>query len=382
MPVLRLPSFGVSMTTLVIGQAAHFTVTVASDGAAVAIDPSATVAAALYSADGRTLVAALAAPISTAPGANWPAGVVAIDVDASVTTGLVVGDLVLTLTSAAFGARRYRVMVESVDRPVASQLFIRDIVTDEIRADRLTAAASLLNRKAALTDSYIWQKVLAAEAEIGRALRVPLVPTQFFPVAPTDDEIAALPAGMPWQIDPPYDYDPMFFRSERWGFMMTRQKPVQNVSRVRFSYPDEGGSLFDLPLDWLRMDAKYGQIRFVPATSTFAAPLSAFLMQALGGGRTIPFMIQLTYVAGLANAARDYPDLIDAIKKEAILKIVQDRYLPQSGSISADGLSQSVSVQMEQYQDVIDHTLYGDKGTNGGLMAAIHGVRVGVMGGA
>src|SRR3546814_15149872 len=89
-------------------------------------------------------------------------------------------------------------------------------------------------------------------------------------------------------------------------------------------------------------------------------------MQALGGGRTIPFMIQLTYVAGLANAARDYPDLLDVIKKKAVLKIVQDRYLPQSGSISADGLSQSVSVQMDQYQDVIDHALYGGKGTNGG----------------
>lgn len=370
------------MTTLIIGQPAHFTVTVASDGVVVAIDTSAAITAALYSADGRTLVAALAAPLSTAPGANWAAGVVAIDVDSGVTATLASGDLVLTLTSAAFGARRYRAVVESVDAPVASQLFIRDLVVDEIRSDRLTAAATLLNKKLSLTDGYVWQKVLAAEAEIGRNLRVPLVPTQFFPVAPTDEEIAALPAGMPWEIDPPYDYDPMFFRSERWGFMVTRQKPVQSVARVRFAYPDEGGSLFDLPLDWLRMDARYGQIRFVPATSTFAAPLSAFLMQALGGGRTIPFMIQLTYVAGLANAARDYPDLLDVIKKEAILKIVQDRYLPQSGSISADGLSQSVSVQMDQYQDVINHTLYGDKGSNGGIMTAIHGVRVGVMGGA
>lgn len=382
MPVLRLTSSGISMPTIVIGQAAHFTVVVASDGVPVAIDSSASISAALYSSDGRTLVAALAAPLPAAGGANWATGVVAVDVDASATTGLAVGDLVLTLSCVFFGARRYRVMIEAMDVPVASLLFIRDLVVDEIRSDRLTAAATLLNKKVALTDNYIWQKVIAAEAEIGRSLRVPLVPTQFFPITPTDEDIAALPAGMPWQVDPPYDYDPMFFRSERWGFMVTRQKPVQAVTRVRFAYPDEGGSLFDLPLDWMRMDARYGQIRFVPATSTFAAPLSAFLMQALGGGRTIPFMIQLTYVAGLENAARDYPDLLDVIKKEAVLKIVQDRYLPQSGSISADGLSQSISVQMDQYQDVINHTLYGDKGSNGGLMTAIHGVRVGVMGGA
>ena len=230
-----------------------------------------------------------------------------------------------------------------------------------------------------MSDDYIWQKVLAAEAEIGRTLRVPLVPTQFFPVQPTDEQIAALPDGMPWGVDPGYDYDPGFFRSERWGFIVARQKPIQSVQEVRFVYPDQIQGLFKLPLDWVRMDAKYGHIRFVPATQTFAAPLSAFLMQALGGGRTIPFMIHLTYVAGLANAARDYPDLLDIIKKKAILKIVEDRFLPQSGSISADGLSQSISVQMDQYAGVVDHLLNGDQGSNGGLMTAIHGVRVGAM---
>lgn len=369
------------MTTLVIGQAAHFTVTVQSDGIPVPIASDASLGAALYSSDGRTLVASLDAPLSGAPGAKWGSGVVAIDVSDTVTGTLDPGDLLLTLTGP-FGAKRFSLRVEAIDVPVASQLFVRDVVVAEIRADRLTAAAALLNKKVVVSDDYLWNKVLAAEAEIGRELRVPLVPTQFFPLPPTPEEIAALPPGMPWGVDPGYDYDPGFFRSERWGFIVTRQKPIQDVTRVRFVYPDQVQGMFELPLDWLRMDAKYGHIRFVPSTSTFAAPLSAFLMQALGGGRTIPFMIHLTYVAGLKNAARDYPDLLDIIKKKAVLRIVQDRYLPQSGSISADGLSQSISVEMEKYQDVIDHTLYGNKGTNGGLMAAIHGIRVGVMGGA
>src|SRR3546814_7506991 len=98
---------------------------------------------------------------------------------------------------------------------VFSSDLVRDVVVDEIRNDRLTAAASLLNKSVVVTDNYLWGKVLAAEAEIGRELRVPLVPTQFFPIEPTPEEIAALPAGMPWGVDPGYDYDPGFFRSER-----------------------------------------------------------------------------------------------------------------------------------------------------------------------
>lgn len=369
------------MTTIVIGQDAHFTVTVARDGHPVPLDESLPVSAALYTADARTQLHALGNLDPNADDASWADGVVAVEVSSSVTGTLDPGDLILTLTGA-FGVSRYRVTVEAIDVPVHSQLFLRDVAVAEIRADRLTAAAAMMRKNITLTDDYIWDKLLAAEAEIGRELRVPLVPTKFFPLRPTQDQIDSLPPGMPWGVDPGYDYDAGFFRSERWGFIVARQKPIIEVQEVRFVYPDQHGGLFVLPPEWVRMDARYGHIRFVPATQTFAAPLSAFLMQALGGGRSIPFMIHLTYLAGLENVARDYPDLLDVIKRKAVLKLIEDRFMPQSGSISADGLSQSISVQMENYQQVIDHTLYGPKGTNGGLMAAIHGVRVGAMGGS
>jgi len=71
---------------------------------------------------------------------------------------------------------------------------------------------------------------------------------------------------------------------------------------------------------------------------------------------------------------------LDAVLKKAALKILEDAFLPQSGSISADGLSQSMSVDMDKYHDAIDRILNGGKGSNGGLMTAIHGVRFGVMG--
>ncbi len=103
-------------------------------------------------------------------------------------------------------------------------------------------------------------------------------------------------------------------------------------------------------------------------------------MQALSGGRLIPFMIQLRYTSGLQNVFRDWPDLIDVIKKKAVLGIIKDSFLPSSGSISADGLSQSSSIDTGMYDDMIDLAIDGPKGSNGGLMTAIHGVRFSILG--
>lgn len=249
----------------------------------------------------------------------------------------------------------------------------------KLRSDRLMMSANGAMPSVTVTDDYLWEKLRAAESEIGHTLRVPLAPTAFFAETPTEDEIAAL-NGMPWAIDPGYDYEPASFAAnDKWGMLKLRNKPIQSVSRVRFAYPGGSGSHYDLPLDWLRMDKKYGTVQFVPSSTAFVAPLNAFVMQAIGNGRNIPLAIQLTYVAGLTNAARDYPELIDLIMKKASLKIIEDAFLPQSGSISADGLSQSMSNDMEKHYDSIDRIINGGKGSNGGLMTAIHGVRLGVM---
>ncbi|MNP11944.1 hypothetical protein D3C76_1041570 [compost metagenome] len=96
-------------------------------------------------------------------------------------------------------------------------------------------------------------------------------------------------------------------------------------------------------------------------------------------GRIIPSMVEVEYTAGLTDVANTYPELLDCIKKKAVLKVVADAYLPQSGSISADGLSQSLSVDMDKYHDAIDHIINGPAGANGGLMSKIHGIRVMVM---
>jgi hypothetical protein len=63
-----------------------------------------------------------------------------------------------------------------------------------------------------------------------------------------------------------------------------------------------------------------------------------------------------------------------------VLKVIEDGFLPSSGSISADGLSQSLSMDMEKYRDMISTTLFGPKGSNGGLLTAIHGIKLFTMG--
>lgn len=241
----------------------------------------------------------------------------------------------------------------------------------------LLAAKTHFPDVAELSGEYIWNKLMAAEAEVGRTLRVKLTPTAFFSQPPSQAQIDAL-AGMPWDIDHAYDYDPEMFQGNRWGFLDVRNSPLISVSSLRYSFPSTDQLNFEVPLEWLRLDKKYGTLQVVPSTAASIA-ISGFLLQLLMAGRRIPQVLHLTYVAGLEHAARDYPDLIDVVKKTAVLKIIEDAFLPQSGSISGDGLSQSLSVDMGKYDETIDRILNGRKGSNGGLRAAIHGITMGVM---
>lgn len=366
------------MTTILAGQPATFTVTIQRNGAPVAIDAGSTVTAQLFTADGRTPQSD-AAQQTAAPG--WASGEVSVTLDATA-TGVPAGAAMLVVASTVPAiVKRFAVRIETAGDFERSGLFVKDIAVDRLRADSLMMAASGAFTAVQVSDDYLWDKLRAAESEMAHELRVPLVPTHFFPDTPSDAEIEAL-NGQPWAIDPGYDYAPGDFAfNDKWGYIKMRNKPLHSVSRVRFSYPGGPTAHYDLPLDWLRMDKKYGQVQFVPSSTAFAAPLNTFVMQAIGQGRTIPLAIQFTYVAGLDNVQQNYPELMDAIMKKTVIKVVEDAFLPQSGSISADGLSQSISNDMDKHRDTVERIINGEKGSNGGLMAAIHGVRFGVMGG-
>jgi len=254
-----------------------------------------------------------------------------------------------------------------------------DVAT--FKADRLLRAAQTYWPGVTLSDDYLLLQMQAAEATIAQRLRVFLEPTVVFPYTPSDAEVSAL-GGAAWAEEPGYDYDPTFFSAGRWGYIITRQKPIVSVEFIRFAYPSPQSAFFSIPDAWIRVDKKHGQINLVPAAASFAAPLNAFMLQAVGGGDMVPFMLQVKYTAGIQNVKSDprWANLLDVILKQAVLGVLEENFTPQSGSISADGLSQSLSLDMEKCRDMIEMKLFGPKGSNGGLWTAIHGLGLGIIG--
>ena len=359
------------MTTIISGSQANFTVKVQANGAPVPV--SGAVTARVFSMDGRTELVSEISLTQDAAGANWPAGVVAVSLPASATTNMQPGDAMLVI-QGGFGIKRFRLVVETLFAPTRTSLFIKDIVVEELRNDRLMSAAAGVLQDVKVSDDYLWDKIRAAESELAHQLRVPFVPTRFFPKEPTQAQIDALD-GQAWQVESAPDYEAQMFAGDRWGYIVTRQKPIIAVHQMRFVYPTENNGFFDIPLQWLSMDKKYGHIRIVPTSNAVLTGLAGMVMMNLAGGRTIPSMVHLEYDAGLTDVESNWPELLDAIKKTAVLKVVGDAYLPQSGSISADGLSESISVDMSKYHEAVDHIINGADGSNGGLMAKLHGIR-------
>lgn len=285
-----------------------------------------------------------------------------------------------TVTSALgrIDQRTIRLLIidESVDSIEGTALFPNVAITiEEMRRDQLALAAKYaLPASFSMSSSYLLAKLKAAEAEASRQLRIYFAPTIIIPDDAEQTEIDALEtANIRYAQEAAYDYDAHFFTGERWGYIVTQEKPIISVQSIKFAYPAPTQQVFEIPHSWIRMDKKHGHIRLVPASQTFSAPLSAFLMQALGGGSTIPFMIHVRYTAGLSNPEKDYPDLINLVKKMAVLSVMQDAFLPQSGSISSDGLSQSISMDVQKWHDGIEDKLDD-------LRDAIHGPRIAFLG--
>lgn len=232
----------------------------------------------------------------------------------------------------------------------------REEAVAELRDERLTFAADTYLGGAVPSDSTLWRKLLAAEAEVARKLSVPLAPTMVFSDQPSPEEVAAL-GGMPFLVEPGYDLDPTFFGSQMWGALMLRVRPVIAVESVKFVYPSMGQTFFEVPDTWIRLDQKYGQLQIVPGPGVSNAPVSVFTLQAIGSGVRVPHMIRVQYRAGLDCTLPENFDVVDIVMQMAVLRVLHDTFLPQSGSISADGLSQSVSGDLSKMQEGIDERL-------------------------
>lgn len=211
---------------------------------------------------------------------------------------------------------------------------------------------------AADNDELVFLNINSAIGAAKRAIRVPLVPTHFIPEG--DQTIVdSLPENTVWEEEPGYDFEGDMFVGRRWGAMMLRHRPVIEIKKMVFSYPyNQDQLLFEVPQDWIKIDKKYAHLNLVPATGLFLAPLSAYIMQMMGG-HGIPHMVHIHYVAGLKDIHADYPDLVDAIYKLAVVKLMLGILPSASTSINTDGFSQSDSFggdTIERYSKMTHET--------------------------
>jgi hypothetical protein len=258
----------------------------------------------------------------------------------------------------------------------------------DLRAQLALGPANYINM-AALTDSMVWDKLVAAEVECERLLKTFFSPVAVIPDMATEQEIEALEEAETRYITiAGFDYDPEMFKGDRWGLMRLPYRPVQSVESVIISFPAPFLQNYTVPGEWIRFDRKNGDLNLVPTTAAATTPVGAFALVAMAGSVTYPQAIQVRYTCGLTNAsgkvvtsfAQEWDDLVDVVKRIAIAKIFKMMMLPQSASISADGLSQSNSFNYKAWQDDINETLFGPKGSNGGLYTSIHGINSQILG--
>jgi hypothetical protein len=207
------------------------------------------------------------------------------------------------------------------------------------------------------SDGSLYRKLLAAEADAARYLSVPLSPTEVFPDDPTDAELAELD-GTPYLVEPGYDLTPDFFSvSSGFGTLLLRTRPILSVRSIKLIYPSFAATVFDIPMEWVRLDRKAGLVKIVPGAGSINAPLSIFSVQAMAGGYTVPYMIRVRYRAGIDATLPEYYDVRDTVFKMATLRLLQGAFIASSGSISADGLSESLSADVSKFGDDVDHSL-------------------------
>ena len=251
-------------------------------------------------------------------------------------------------------------------------IFNRTTDVPDLLNNRLVTALRRFDPTRVFSNDYLWSKLLTAESDTSHDLRVFLEPTEILPYGYLQSEADAITAAnplMPIKEEPGYDYDPSAFDSDTWGTIQLRQRPVIALHSLKFAYPSVSSALYEIPPDWIRLDRKYGTFALIPTQSSVTAPLSGFILSSLGGGRVLPYVLQVRYRAGLANARADYPGLVDLIFLRAGLSVVNEMYVPGSMSTSIDGMSQSISYDIGKMQDDV-------KDRTERLRKQLHGVRM------
>lgn len=249
-----------------------------------------------------------------------------------------------------------------IDQDEAVQTFTAEYINPLPMARQFLA--KLPSDPEQLSDA-LYKRILAAENTVAKRLRIVLEPTMVFPAPSGQVEQSKIDAlnGQTFLIEPGYDYDPTMFQTDRWGFLALDYKPVIRIVDVRIIYTDAQSSLFQIPLDWVRLDRRYAHVRFVPIGNMAAVSLQASLLPILAVGRLIPNGVRIQYEAGLNDGCQEFPEITQLIYRTAIAGILKDAWVAGQRSISGDGLSQTEGLD-------INALLYGAAGGRpGGLEA-------------
>jgi hypothetical protein len=339
-------------------------------GQAIAIPLSATVTARLFELGGSVPLTNPVPLSSSAIGAAWAVGKVVVKLPDEEVKNIPSQDALLIVSVTDGGVlREWQFLLDAAAIVVAdsTSLFRRDLIVSKFRAERLQSVGRYIGTA---SDDQIWSMLEAAEADAQRELHVYFRPTAFFPNDPTQAEIDAL-AGKPWAVDPGYDYTEDMIQPGGWTFLPLRQRPVIALESLTFTHPSMG-KFFTIPLQWVKIDKKYGHIRFLPTNNAFVPTLGGLMVGALGMN-SAPQYLEVRYTAGLKNAVAEYPDLVDLVQRMAVLRMLSGAAIPASSSISADGLSQSNSApDLEKMQAGIDKSLET-------LRQRIHGIPLMVL---
>lgn len=350
-------------------------VTLRRSGVLYPVAETSTVRGRWYTSDGLTPLTSWVTSSLSDPLGDWPNGEVALafdDAETAAMTGLTVL-LLIDVQPVSGDKLEWQVMFD-LDIPAnQSPLFPdRGATLAALRAQLLATGYI-----STVTDAALWQSLRAAEADAQRRLRVFLKPTVIVPDDAPLSEIQALEAaGTTYATEAAYDYDPHVYQGEAWGFVALRQKPLISIQSMQFAYPTPSQTVFDVPASWIRLDKKYAHLQLVPVGMTVLAPLSAMMLGTISGGLSMPMLVRIRYTAGLSNAHEAYPDLVDAVQRLAAFKLLQGQFLPQSGSISADGLSQSSSIDFDKWMSGPG----GIDATFDRIYESLHGPRLAVLG--
>lgn len=202
---------------------------------------------------------------------------------------------------------------------------------------------------APLGNEVIEQKIRAAEDFYEEDLQTFFNPTK----VRSEAQDRGLVLGTDYDVtEPAYDYEPEFFEADNWGYQQVNYRPVRSFDAMFIAFPGFGATgKFNIPMDWLRKDYKFGRIRLLPMRGpTAVMMLGSFTLSVASANRVVPQVVFIDYTAGLCQAElrKNYNHLLEGIRLRTMLLLygILDnvrRGGATSASLSEDGLSRSQS---------------------------------------